>query len=609
MHTKTETDLQEINKRFRATFDQAGVGLTRMDLDGRFLRVNQKFCDIVGYSQDELLERTCQEITHPEDLEPDISCIRRLLTGGARSYTKEKRYIRKGGESVWTEVTFTLIQDDSDKPLWFLSIVLDISNRKRMEVKLQNSEKRFNDIADNAAVWIWEVDGNGKYTYASPVVENILGYKPEEILQKHFYDLFHPDDKEELMRAAFESFSGKVQFHELINRNVHKNGQVVWLSTSGLPIIDESGELVGYRGADSDITERQQIETALLASEEKFRTLVTNTEELVYMIAADGTFLLSEGKGLSKLGLKPGQVVGKSVFELYKDYPDMLDEMRRTFNGETVSNEVNISGNYFRNWYTPHKNHEGEIIGLLGLSVNITEQKQAEEKLQEYQRRLKALASELTRTEERERRNIALDLHDHVGQSLAVMRMQLAVARKQAGGSKVAAILDEVSGSLREAIQDTRHVISDLSSPLINELGLAAALSEWLKVRIGERYGLETEFIDDGEPKPLGEDTRAILFRSVRELLANVIKHANANQVSVSLQRRDSVIRIIVEDDGAGMADDKHPEKDSTEGGFGLFSIKERMSDLGGSLKIEGHPGRGVRVILTAPLEPGRVND
>ena len=482
MHTKTETDLQEINKRFRATFDQAGVGLTRMDLDGRFLRVNQKFCDIVGYSRDELLERTCQEITHPDDLEPDISCIRRLLTGSARSYTTEKRYICKGGESVWTEVTFSLIQDDSEKPLWFLSIVLDISQRKSMEF-------------------------------------------------------------------------------------------------------------------------------ALLESEAKFRTLVTNTEELVYMIAEDGTFLLSEGKGLSKLGLKPGQVVGKSVFELYKDYPDMLDEMRRAFNGETVTGEVYIDGHYFRSWYTPHKNHENEIVGLLGLSVNITEQKQAEEKLQEYQRRLKALASELTRTEERERRNIALDLHDHVGQSLAVMRMQLAVARKEVGGSKVAAILDEVSGSLREAIQDTRHVISDLSSPLINELGLAAALSEWLKVRIGERYGLETEFIDDGEPKPLGEDTRAILYRSVRELLANVIKHANANQVSVSLQRRDGAVQIVVEDDGVGLADDRHPEKDSTEGGFGLFSIKERMSDLGGSLKIESHPRRGVRVTLTAPLEPGHVND
>jgi signal transduction histidine kinase len=219
------------------------------------------------------------------------------------------------------------------------------------------------------------------------------------------------------------------------------------------------------------------------------------------------------------------------------------------------------------------------------------------------------LASELTLTEEKQRRDIALELHDQVGQSLAVMRMQLAVAQKESSGRKLAAILDEVSGSLRAAIHDTRNVISDLSSPVINELGLAAALSEWLKERIGEYYGLETQFIDDGDPKPLGEDTEAILFRSVRELLANVVKHANANRVSVSLQRRGSAVQIVIEDDGVGLANSMQPENNIAEGGFGLFSIEERMSDLSGSLEIESHPGRGVRAILTVPLESDHIND
>ncbi|MBW2200542.1 MAG: hypothetical protein JRF71_06850, partial [Deltaproteobacteria bacterium] len=139
--------------------------------------------------------------------------------------------------------------------------------------------------------------------------------------------------------------------------------------------------------------------------------------------------------------MKPGQVVGKSIFELYKDYPQMLAEMRQTFNGETVTSEVNVDGNYFRNWYTPHKNHEGEIIGLLGLSVNITEQKQAEQRLQDYQQRLKALASKQTITEEKERRRIAADLHDHVGQSLALARIQIASVRKLASDPKQTATI------------------------------------------------------------------------------------------------------------------------------------------------------------------------
>jgi len=137
---------------------------------------------------------------------------------------------------------------------------------KRAEEELKESEKRFRDIAENAMEWIWEVDVNGKYTYASPMVEKILGYKPGEVLKKHFYDLFRPEDREELKKAAFDVFVEKKPFHEFINRNVHKNGKTVWLSTSGVPILDGKGNLLGYRGADIDITERKRAEEQMKAS-------------------------------------------------------------------------------------------------------------------------------------------------------------------------------------------------------------------------------------------------------------------------------------------------------------------------------------------------------
>ncbi|MBT8121223.1 MAG: transporter substrate-binding domain-containing protein [Gammaproteobacteria bacterium] len=237
------------------------------------------------------------------------------------------------------------------------------------------------------------------------------------------------------------------------------------------------------------------------------------------------------------------------------------------------------------------------------LRDEVSERKQQESTLREHQQRLKRLASELTLTEERERRQIAAELHDHVGQSLAVMRMQLAVAKKETNGRKVGSVLDELSDSLRQAIRDTRSIMSDLSSPTLNELGLSAAISDWLREQIGERHGLQTRFSDDGEPKPLSDDIRAILFRSVRELLMNVVKHAGASHVTVSIQCEDNAVKIIVEDDGAGMPatiEVKHP---AGEGGFGLFSIEERMHDLGGSLSIESSPGQGVRAILTVPFE------
>ena len=157
----------------------------------------------------------------------------------------------------------------------------EVIGHQKIEEALRKSEQRFRDVSENAMEWIWEVDAEGKYTYSSSVVERILGYKPEEIIEKHFYDLFLPEDREGLKKAAFEVFAQKQTFHEFINRNVHKNGKIVWLSTSGVPIIDEKGNLVGYRGSDVDITRRKQAEDLLKKLNEELEQRVKDrTAEL-----------------------------------------------------------------------------------------------------------------------------------------------------------------------------------------------------------------------------------------------------------------------------------------------------------------------------------------
>ena len=134
------------------------------------------------------------------------------------------------------------------------------TERKQAEDALRESERRFRDVTENTLEWVWEVDAIGKYTYASPVCKKILGYKPEELLEKHFYDLFVPEEQEQLKKTAFETFANKQPFREFINQNIHKSGRLVWMSTSGAPILDEKGNLLGYRGTDMDITKRKQAE-------------------------------------------------------------------------------------------------------------------------------------------------------------------------------------------------------------------------------------------------------------------------------------------------------------------------------------------------------------
>jgi signal transduction histidine kinase len=247
--------------------------------------------------------------------------------------------------------------------------------------------------------------------------------------------------------------------------------------------------------------------------------------------------------------------------------------------------------------YSPQKGY------FVAVFENITERKKAEEKLLDNQAQLKQLASQLTLAEERERRRIADGLHDQISQSLASSKIELDALRHCVSPKDPDKALKEVSDSIGEAINDMRSLTFDLSYPILYELGFEAAVAEWLTERIEERHRIATEFEDDGQPKPLDEDVRVLLFRDVRELLMNVVKHAQAKKVKVSIRKVGRQIQVRVEDDGIGFDPEKVAATAVRRGGFGLFSIRERLEQLGGHLEIDSEPGHGTRVTLIAPLK------
>ena len=192
-------------------------------------------------------------------------------------------------------------------------------------------------------------------------------------------------------------------------------------------------------------------------------------------------------------------------------------------------------------------------------------------------------------------------LHDDVCQNLAYSKMKLQMVHAALGDQTQLDDMAEVSDALTKMMQDVRTLTFELSSPVLTEFGLEAATSHWLQEQIEEKHDLSTEFTDDGQAKPLEDDIRALLFRSVRELLTNVVKHSQAKCVQVSISREDEQIVICLEDNGIGFAPDKVVIGHEA-GGFGLFSIRERLSQLGGALEIDSSPGQGCRSLLRAPL-------
>lgn len=252
----------------------------------------------------------------------------------------------------------------------------------------------------------------------------------------------------------------------------------------------------------------------------------------------------------------------------------------------------------------------GSICFLLGgIYLSVFEINKARKQLDTDVKQLKSLASQLSLTEERERHRLAMQLHDHIGQSLAMSKAKLDKCRASAVPGEMSRALEEVCECLRQVIQDTRTLTFDLSPPVLYLVGFEAAAEQWLTDEIQMKYGIKTEFEDDGRHKPLDDDIRTVLFRNVRELLINVVKHAKAENVKLSIRRVDEQIHVCIEDDGVGFDPVGVMSKAAESGKFGLFSIRERLEQLGGCVEIDSRHDEGSRILMTAPLKKAEIAD
>jgi len=238
---------------------------------------------------------------------------------------------------------------------------------------------------------------------------------------------------------------------------------------------------------------------------------------------------------------------------------------------------------------------------VLAAVRDITERMHWEKRLFTYQAQLRSLASQLSKTEERERRRIATVLHDHIGQNLVALKRKLELLRRMEPSPSNHQLLKETIELTTQTIKDTSSMTLQLSPPILFELGFVPAV-EWLLEHHQNQNDFQCSLQDDGQFKPLNDDIKSLLFQSIRELLINVIKHAQAEKVKVSITRKGSYFKISVEDNGIGFEpSQKGLHKDGT-GGFGLFNIKERLNSIGGGFSIKSKPGQGTCIIMTLPL-------
>ncbi len=256
-----EEDLRIREERYRTLLESMEEGYYELDLRGSPIFVNNGLCKMARASERELIGLDYHRYLDEEEAPKAMKLFGDVYRTSQPITSVELDIIRLDGTRYIQETSVYLMRDALGKPIGFRGITRDTTERKNMEKALQEREERFRQVAENTGEWIWEVDAKGLYTYSNPVVERILGYKPEELVgKKYFYDLFCPEEKEYLKEAALKIFRNRETVRNLVNLNLHKDGHAVYLESNGAPILDGEGNLTGYLGVDTDISERRRAE-------------------------------------------------------------------------------------------------------------------------------------------------------------------------------------------------------------------------------------------------------------------------------------------------------------------------------------------------------------
>jgi len=358
-----------------------------------------------------------------------------------------------------------------------------------------------------------------------------------------------------------------------------------------------------------EITERKKIEEALRQSEKHYRSLIETMNEGLSVVDKESVITFVNEQFCTMTGYAQKELVGKGLAILLdkENQKVLTKQWASRIKGDDTSYEITLTRKDKTRMHTivspsPLYDEGGVFSGAIGIFTDITDRKQAEEKLLSYQKQLRSLASELSLVEERQRRCIATELNDYIGQTLSYCKDKLDVLRQSAFTNNPKESTDEIIDLIEQTIEYTKSLTFQLGTPLLYQEGLESAL-KWLGYQFQKQLGLVFHFEDDQKPKPLNDETTILLYQAARELMINVSRHAKARNIYLSLQRDYKRVRIEVKDDGIGF-DVSHIDPHSTRtSGFGLFTINERLKYLGGQFRVESKPGHGTRAVLIAPIK------
>lgn len=585
------------------------------DRDGRFLLCSRQTVRAAGVQKAEQVIGKSDFDFYP----PEIA---------ARFFEEEQELMHSGipllnvercvddavtGQKVWDLTTKVPLRDGEGRIVGLVGISKNITEHKRSQEALRESLQTSSDIVASipSGLLLYKYTPPDTLTLidTNPAATHLLGVDLHQYIGWDFDVLWPRARKAGLTDAYLDVMrTGKMFINE---DTAYEDDKISGVFTTRVFRIPGNRLCAVFE----NVTERRRADLALQESERKLATLMANLPGMAYRCLVDEEWtMLFVSEGCRDLtGYHSEDVIGNHTVS----YNDIIHPDDRQKVQEAIAQAL-LALQSFEIEYRIHTAQgqekwvweRGRAVGHLqesnasileGFILDISERRHVEEKLLAYQKKLKSLASELSLTEERERRRVAVGLHDQACQNLVLSKMKLQGLRPSLLSGQTEAV-ETVCQTLTETIESIRELTFDLSSPILYKFGLAAALEELLKDKLRAGPGIQCRFSDDGRPKPLSQDVLVLLFQSVRELVINVLKHAQAHKVTLDIRRDSDSIYVVLSDDGIGFDVDEVLSFPSQRRSVGLFNILERLDYIGGRLDIASSPGHGSRFTLVAPL-------
>ena len=588
---------------WQALFEDSSLGIARADLAGRFVEANSAYCKLTGYSNQELSDLTLLDLAAEDDRQENAELMEQLGRGERPDFQIEMRCRRKDGQIIWVHNTVSQIPGRGECSSFIMSIAKDITARKNADDSLRNRIEDLRRTLDHVPAMISIVTKERSIKFVNREWERTLGWSLQEI-QKENLDIFSlcypdPDYRQRVLKFLAESQDQWVEFKTKI-----RDGQILDITWALVKLSD--GMMLGI---GKDITARKRTEQALKRSEAYLAAgqRLSHTGSWALNVLSGKLFWSQETFRI--FGIDPATPKA-SLCEMFlqrihpEDRPRIEEGLRDApVNARHYAVDYRVvlpngSIRHIHDVVYPVANQAGQIVERYGVVMDVTERKEAEVELRRSFDQLRALTARVQDAREEERKRVAREIHDELGQALTAIKIDLSsLAHEFPPDGRQVKKIESIANVVDQTIKSVRRISTELRPGILDDLGLIAAV-EWATDEFEARTGTKCRLDLPENDSAIDSDRATAVFRILQETLTNVARHANATSVDVRLLKERGNITLEVRDNGRGVSE----EQLSASGSLGIRGMRERALLLHGELTIRGVPGQGTTVWMRIPL-------